>query len=529
MRHPLSPWYAYPVLALALLLAGISPAPSWAVPIFKAPFLCNQTWTASTYPGHGAGDNAVDFNLYPGQSDLGQPALADAPGEAQTHWDRGGGNMVTIDHRNGWRSVYAHLLDTTFSGKKWVSTGEQIGRVGATGSDATAPHLHYAQKLNGVEQPVHFDGSRISVGRSYTANDPKVRSTNCGGTTLNDGDFIFYQGNVYRIAGGAPIYVSTWNAFGGPQPLIHIGDADWVKLPQYPRDGTFIQSIDGAVFRMAGGAPVYVSDWNRVGGMQPHVIVDSIALHHAGGDGVYSHVRAHPADGTFLITQAGDVYCVAGGAPVYVSNWDHVGGVKPHTQVDSVAVDRADSGGYFSYLRYYPPNGTVLRTSAGKYFRVFEGTPVTADPAEPSSLVDFTAVQHAGEPGPLSHLHASGSFVSLPPSRVLDTRTGTGATGPVSPNTTITIPVTNRAGVPSNVSAVVLNLTVTDTNAPGYITAWPSGTQQPTTSNINFQPHQPPTPNLAIVKVGTDGKINLINASAGTSHIIADIAGYYRS
>ena len=35
-----------------------------------------------------------------------------------------------------------------------------------------------------------------------------------------DGTFVQVNetGQVYRIAGGAPLYVSTWSAFGGAQP-----------------------------------------------------------------------------------------------------------------------------------------------------------------------------------------------------------------------------------------------------------------------------------------------------------------------
>ncbi len=57
---------------------------------------------------------------------------------------------------------------------------------------------------------------------------------------------------------------------------------------------------------------------------------------------------------------------------------------------------------------------------------------------------------------------AAGTFVSLPPSRVLDTRTGNGATGPVTGYSTVSVQVTGRGGVPSSgVSAVVLNVTET--------------------------------------------------------------------
>src|SRR5664280_1363935 len=61
--------------------------------------------------------------------------------------------------------------------------------------------------------------------------------------------------------------------------------------------------------------------------------------------------------------------------------------------------------------------------------------------------------------------------------------------------------------------------------AAGYLTVWPSGTPQQETSNLNFQAGQN-IPNLVIVPVGADGKIQLYNGSGGTVQLIADVAGY---
>ncbi len=77
------------------------------------------------------------------------------------------------------------------------------------------------------------------------------------------------------------------------------------------------------------------------------------------------------------------------------------------------------------------------------------------------------------------------------------------------------------------VAAVVLNLTVTDPTTGGHITAHPAGTTPPTASNLNFTPRQT-IANLAVVKVGTGGRITLHNNAPGTTHLIADVAGYYR-
>ncbi|WP_377644658.1 hypothetical protein [Oryzobacter terrae] len=122
-----------------------------------------------------------------------------------------------------------------------------------------------------------------------------------------------------------------------------------------------------------------------------------------------------------------------------------------------------------------------------------------------------------------------GSFVSLAPSRVLDTRSSVGSAGPVAARGTARVQVTGRGGVPaSGVSAVVMNVTVTQAKAAGYITVFPDGTSKPTASNVNFVAGQT-VPNLVVVKVGSNGKVALTNSSSGTVQLVGDIAGYYRN
>ncbi|MDI3193051.1 hypothetical protein QK290_01020 [Pseudarthrobacter sp. AL07] len=117
---------------------------------------------------------------------------------------------------------------------------------------------------------------------------------------------------------------------------------------------------------------------------------------------------------------------------------------------------------------------------------------------------------------------APGTFVPVTPIRLLDTRN----TAPVGAFSTVSFQAAGVAGIPSKVSAVVFNLTVTQPQAYGHIIAYASGTTRPTTSNENFVPGQT-VPNSVTVPVGADGKVTLVNNSGGTTHLIADIAGYY--
>jgi hypothetical protein len=114
------------------------------------------------------------------------------------------------------------------------------------------------------------------------------------------------------------------------------------------------------------------------------------------------------------------------------------------------------------------------------------------------------------------------------PVRVLDTRNGTGGyNSPVGPGKAISLQVTGQDGVPaSGVSAVVLNLTATGPSSNGWVVAYPDGQARPAQgSNLNFTKGET-IPNLVIVPVGGDGKIDLYNA-AGSVNLVADLEGYF--
>jgi hypothetical protein len=127
-----------------------------------------------------------------------------------------------------------------------------------------------------------------------------------------------------------------------------------------------------------------------------------------------------------------------------------------------------------------------------------------------------------------------GRLTGVQPTRVLDTRfgptpagwpTGTKMNGATSRNQ-INIQVTGVGGVPSNATAVVLNVTSAEAStANGYLTVWPFGSAKPNTSSLNLQPNAA-VPNLVTVKVGTGGRVS-IWTNTGTVHAIVDVFAYY--
>lgn len=60
-----------------------------------------------------------------------------------SNWNVNGyGNLIVVDHGNGWQSVYAHLDNFLKYCGDNVSQGEQIATLGNTGN-STGPHLHF--------------------------------------------------------------------------------------------------------------------------------------------------------------------------------------------------------------------------------------------------------------------------------------------------------------------------------------------------------------------------------------------------
>lgn len=123
---------------------------------------------------------------------------------------------------------------------------------------------------------------------------------------------------------------------------------------------------------------------------------------------------------------------------------------------------------------------------------------------------------------------AAGEYRAVAPVRALDTREaiGTASRLPLGPRATVEVSIAGLSGLPaSHIAAVAVNITAVTPTEPTYLTAYPSGYQTPAVSNVNATASAI-RPNLAIVRVGDNGRITLYNA-AGQSHAIVDVLGYF--
>ena len=95
-----------------------------------------------------AGHTGIDID---GFGNDGKPVVAAAGGTVITAstGSSGYGNYVTIDHGNGYQTVYAHLATLSVSYGQSVSAGQEIGTLGSTGR-STGTHCHFEVRVNGT-------------------------------------------------------------------------------------------------------------------------------------------------------------------------------------------------------------------------------------------------------------------------------------------------------------------------------------------------------------------------------------------
>ena len=186
---------------------------------------------------------------------------------------------------------------------------------------------------------------------------------------FTDGTLLQNRGSIFVAAGGAPLFVTDWNRIGGFRPYINITDQQLRMMRRTPADGTLVwESTTNTTYVFAGGAPLFISNMNISG--RPVTRVDFAALFNTAS--YLSRVNQHPADGT-LVWEAvtNTTYIFAGGAPLFVTNLDLVGGYRPSTQVDFLALFTPSS--HLSRVRSHPMDGTFVTTMQGSIFRFTNG------------------------------------------------------------------------------------------------------------------------------------------------------------
>ena len=122
------------------------------------------------------------------------------------------------------------------------------------------------------------------------------------------------------------------------------------------------------------------------------------------------------------------------------------------------------------------------------------------------------------------------SYTPVTPVRLMDTRDGTGGVpvAKVGAGGTVDLTVTGAPPLaPVTATAVVLNVTVTNTSVASFLTIYGAGSTRPNISNLNWVGGKT-IPNLVMVAVGNAGKVTFYN-QFGTTDVVADLEGYFQA
>jgi len=124
----------------------------------------------------------------------------------------------------------------------------------------------------------------------------------------------------------------------------------------------------------------------------------------------------------------------------------------------------------------------------------------------------------------------SGLYV-FTPCRLIDTRNPAGpAGGPrLEAGQTRTVAARGNCGIPTDATAIAVNVTVPAPAAGGYLTTFPgpAGAARPFASTLNFMQGLTRA-NNAIITLGADGSLNVYNGSPAPIDFIIDVNGYFK-
>ena len=206
-----------------------------------------------------------------------------------------------------------------------------------------------------------------------------------------------------------------------------------------------------------------------------------------GGDGRVSGDGAYKKAGPGAVPHEGAVYTVAGSSGrVQAAPLDHPAMILSLPVLGSMVLD-VDGGRLDAvFLR---ENGTVADS--------------------------FTILKGA--------LTLGTSLYLVTPCRAIDTRDHAA----VPANTVRRVQLTGVCGVPSGARAVAINAVAINPTAAGYLALYPSDVPFAGSSTLNYQP-QKSRANNAVLRLSSDGSIDVLNSGTSAVHFLIDVTGYFQ-
>ena len=190
---------------------------------------------------------------------------------------------------------------------------------------------------------------------------------------------------------------------------------------------------------------------------------------------------------------------------------------------------------YGGYVTVYPCGGAPPNSSNLNFVANQSVPNAVIVPVSATGTVCFYVYGQADLIADVNGWFAGGSgFNSLAPTRVFDTRSGSGGV-PVAKvgaldgsGKELKVQVAGTNGVPSgrSAAAVIMNVTVDATTASaygGYVTAYPCDATPPNSSNLNFVSGQT-IANMVVAPLSASGEVCFY--VYGQAHVLADITGW---
>jgi len=132
-------------------------------------------------------------------------------------------------------------------------------------------------------------------------------------------------------------------------------------------------------------------------------------------------------------------------------------------------------------------------------------------------------------PGPTAPPAVNAPFFSLTPCRLIDTRKPDGpfAGPPLQAGATRSFTAAGQCNIPLTARAISINVTITLPSVAGFLTIFPTGSDRPLTSTLNYSANQTRA-NNAVSLLGPAGDFAAYCGQAsGTAHLIVDVNGYF--
>jgi len=457
-------------------------------------------------------ENNVVASTHPADAPLSCSAPATPPHGIEVGTDAASG---TVENYNDVDTGSASVPDYAWSGTDYATAAALNTATGQAATDSNEPTIDHTGDYLGFEEAPADKSPAID---SANASAPGEQSTDVIGEDRVDDPLVTNTGD------GSPAYYDRGAV--ERQDLINITQYTEVTGPSSP-DWSVLEAPVGANLTFTtqgtsawGGGLTYTYDF---GDGSPKV---------SSTTGVATHVYTAAGQPQPSVTLTSSY----GGATSYGAPSLTISDAPPHPVVTVTAVGdmsisasvagstdpwgvlaaQVDFGDGDSAQVYDPVNSPVVNhtySKAGTYTVTVTLNDAGQDNAQATA----------------SYTTKGSDFTAYGPTRVLDTRKGIGTggvIGPVGAGQSVQVPIGGTGTIPADATAVALNVTETDAQTGGYITAYPTGGAVPTTSNLNYTQGQTKAANV-IVGLGTGGKVTLTNIAGGSVSLIADVTGYF--